>query len=233
MSDSLANSAGWSWNGPNANQAWAPFDCEPSGDTTSTSRAMVAAVEQPGPVVELVVVDEGEHAHHPDADHHEGELAQQVRVDEVGTGAAGGAVDHQHAEAGRGRASTPAARGRGGGTAPTGRGGCGRESWPARPSGAASVGLRRRHEDVRRLGLAGEQLEEVLGAPRAPPPRSRSRPPRARPRPCSGGRPPGRRPAKSEVSALPLTWAVPVLPTIGEVGLVEAREGAAGGARCG
>ena len=39
---SLANSAGWSWNGPSANQAWAPFDCEPSGETTSTSRTVVA-----------------------------------------------------------------------------------------------------------------------------------------------------------------------------------------------
>ena len=42
ISDSLANSAGWSWNGPNANHACAPFDCEPRGDTTSTSMAVVA-----------------------------------------------------------------------------------------------------------------------------------------------------------------------------------------------
>ena len=42
MKTILANSDGWSWKPASSNHAWAPFDSEPRGEMTSTSRVRAA-----------------------------------------------------------------------------------------------------------------------------------------------------------------------------------------------
>ena len=57
MSVIFANSDGCSWNDPSWNQACAPFDLEPNGDTTSNSTSTAGDEEVARPLAVLAVVD--------------------------------------------------------------------------------------------------------------------------------------------------------------------------------
>ena len=149
---------------------------------------------------------------------------------------AGGAVDHQHAEARRRRACTRAAPGRGGASGADGsrrlRSGPTRGAAAAgRSTSAISRSFPRVDGGDRADGVWPDDASRRRGGPRgaaasAPKPDSSS----TAAADVLRGRRPGPKAANSDVSALPSTWAVPVLPAIGKRVQVEAVEGAV--ARC-
>ena len=59
----LANSDGWSWNGPTWNHAWLPLRSLPSPVTTMSSRSSDAAVEDRDDLAVAAVVDHRDEEH--------------------------------------------------------------------------------------------------------------------------------------------------------------------------